>query len=176
MLKNESALLILVPEAESLVGRFRERFDPSAADGVPAHITLLYPFVTPERIDDRVMDSLTECFGRTRAIDYALTEVRRFPADTLYLRPDPDEPFRALTMAIWRRFPDTPPYSGIWPDIVPHLSIGRFVDEAELDRNARELTAKFARELPIRASATRVALMDTTLGRWVVRRTFDLMA
>jgi hypothetical protein len=36
---NESALV--VPEAEPLVKPFRDRYDPSAAAGVPAHITLL---------------------------------------------------------------------------------------------------------------------------------------
>ena len=39
----ESALVVLVPEAERLVKPFCERYDPSAAAGVPAHITLLYP-------------------------------------------------------------------------------------------------------------------------------------
>jgi hypothetical protein len=42
---NESALV--VPEAEPLVKPFRDRYDPSAAAGVPAHITLLYPFKQP---------------------------------------------------------------------------------------------------------------------------------
>jgi len=175
MLKDESALLILVPEAEPLVGHFRERFDPSAAVGVPAHITLLYPFVAPEQVDGRVLNSLAACFAQSETIDYALTEVQRFPAETLYLKPDPVEPFRTLTMAIWKRFPETPPYGGIWPDIVPHLSIGRFNDEAQLDRNFRKLTLEFAGKLPIRACARSVALMGTTSGRWTARRTFDLM-
>ena len=50
MPKPESALVILVPEAEPLVRPFRHRFDPSAALGVPAHITLLYPFIAPEQM------------------------------------------------------------------------------------------------------------------------------
>lgn len=44
MIVLESALVVLVPEAEALVKSFRDRHDPSAAAGVPAHITLLYPF------------------------------------------------------------------------------------------------------------------------------------
>ncbi|HEX9447459.1 MAG TPA: hypothetical protein VF920_05740 [Dongiaceae bacterium] len=35
----------LVPEAEALVGALRARFDPSASQCVPAHVTLLYPFL-----------------------------------------------------------------------------------------------------------------------------------
>ena len=32
----ESALVVLVPEAEAVVGRLRQRYDPSAAVGMPA--------------------------------------------------------------------------------------------------------------------------------------------
>lgn len=174
MLKSESALLILVPEAEPLIGHLRARFDPSAADGMPPHITLLYPFIPPEKVDSRVLNRLAACFAPFEPIDYALSEVRRFPAATLYLKPEPDAPFRALTMAIWQKFPETPPYGGLWPDIVPHLSIGQFENEAELDRNAKEVAQEFAAKLPIRASARSAVLMDTTPGQWTVRKTFDL--
>ena len=42
-----SAVVVEVPEAEPLVGAWRLRFDPVAALGMPAHVTLLYPFVAP---------------------------------------------------------------------------------------------------------------------------------
>ena len=89
MAKTESALVVLVPEAESLVRPFRERFDPSAALGVPAHITLLYPFIAPEQ--DRCWTPSTKrpsVFRGFAPIAFSLTEVRRFPAETLYLAPD----------------------------------------------------------------------------------------
>ena len=56
----ESGLVVLVPQAEALVKPFRDRYDPSAATGVPAHITLLYPFKPPDEID----------------IDYVLVRIR----------------------------------------------------------------------------------------------------
>jgi hypothetical protein len=34
-----------VPAAEPVVSTWRERFDGSAAQGMPAHITALYPFL-----------------------------------------------------------------------------------------------------------------------------------
>jgi hypothetical protein len=59
----ESALVFLVPEAEALVGRFRDRHDPAAAAGMPAHITLLYPFKSPDAIDAAVERALRQCFA-----------------------------------------------------------------------------------------------------------------
>ena len=78
-----------------MVQPFRDRFDPSAALGVPAHITLLYPFIAPERIGADTLDAVAACFRGFAPIAFSLTEVRRFPAETLYLAPAPDEPFRA---------------------------------------------------------------------------------
>jgi hypothetical protein len=49
----ESAFIVRVPEAEPHVAHLRERFDPMALLGVPAHITLLYPFLSPEQIAAR---------------------------------------------------------------------------------------------------------------------------
>ena len=60
----------------------------------------------------------------------------RFPDAVLYLAPEPDEPFRQPTMAIWHRYPETPPDSGKWPDIVPYLSVAWVKDEQLLDRIA----------------------------------------
>ena len=174
MSKTESALVILVPEAEALVRPFRECFDPSAAMGVPAHITLLYPFIEPERIGADTLDVVAACFRDSAPIAFSLTEVRRFPAETLYLAPDPDEPFRQLTMAIWDRFPDTPPYGGAWPDIVPHLSVGRFADAGELTRVADEFNRVAETVLPIRAHVSTAVLIVNMTGRWVVRSTFKL--
>jgi hypothetical protein len=174
MPKSESALIIEVPEAEPLVQPFRARFDPSAALGVPAHITLLYPFIEPEKISADILHKVAECFRAFAPIAFSLTEVRRFPAETLYLAPDPDAPFRKMTMAIWDRFPETPPYGGAWPDIVPHLSVGRFADARELERVADELNQVASTALPIRAHADAAILIVNTTGRWAVRESFKL--
>jgi hypothetical protein len=41
---NESAIIIPIPEAEPIVGPLRLQYDGAARLGVPAHITVLYPF------------------------------------------------------------------------------------------------------------------------------------
>ena len=74
----ESALGVFVPEADSLVKPFRDRYDPSAAAGVPAHITLLHPFKPPAEIDDVVLDDLRRCFGHFPPFPFSLASIRRF--------------------------------------------------------------------------------------------------
>jgi len=63
MPSSESALVVLVPEAEAVVKPFRDQYDPSAAAGMPAHITLLYPFQVPDEVDQMTLDRLRDCFA-----------------------------------------------------------------------------------------------------------------
>jgi len=94
----ESTLVILVPEAEGLVRSFRERYDPSAKAGMPAHITLLYPFKSPNEIDGLVIDTLSHCFSSFQPFKFSLMTIQQFPGDTLYLVPEPEDPFRELAL------------------------------------------------------------------------------
>jgi 2'-5' RNA ligase len=173
MSADESALVVVVPEAEFLVKSFRDQHDPSAGLGVPAHITLLYPFKSPEQVDDGVVARLSDGFAQFAPIAFSLTSIRRFP-DVLYLAPDPAEPFRALTRAIWAWYPATPPYGGRWPDIIPHLSVASVRDQQELDRIADRLTRASQGALPITATANEVSLLEKRSGRWKVRASFKL--
>jgi 2'-5' RNA ligase len=169
-----SALVVLVPEAEASVKPFRDRYDPSAAAGMPAHITLLYPFKPPDEVDEVVLDSLRHCFTRFAPIQFSLSSIRRFPIEVLYLAPEPDEPFRQLTLAIWDRYPETPPYGGKWSNIVPHLSVAWLADEQQLDDITNDFVEVSQEKLPIQATASEVALMDIESGRWQVRAMFSL--
>src|SRR5665647_2280099 len=47
-----SGLIIEVPEAEPAVREPRSRLDGNARLGIPAHITVLFPFAPPAHIDD----------------------------------------------------------------------------------------------------------------------------
>jgi hypothetical protein len=74
----QSALLILVPAAEPVVGAYRARLDAGARDGVPAHLTVLYPFLRPALIDDAVLTSLAVLFGASPVFTFSLDRVGWF--------------------------------------------------------------------------------------------------
>jgi 2'-5' RNA ligase len=172
-MSGESALVVLVPEAEAVAKPFRDRYEPSAATGMPAHITLLYPFKAPDEIDDITLGKLRDCFARLQPIRFSLSTIKRFP-DVLYLAPEPDEPFRQLTLSIWKLFPETPPYGGKWPGIIPHLSVAQLANEQQLAAIEDDFAKASRGKLPIRAIASKIALMDTRSGRWQVRAMFSL--
>ena len=64
----ESIILIPVPEATPLVHQYRLHYDPSAPAGVPEHLTLLYPFLTPDKIDGAVLSMLSRHGQGTHAL------------------------------------------------------------------------------------------------------------
>jgi 2'-5' RNA ligase len=167
MSPSESALIVLVPEAEALVKPFRDRHDPAAAAGMAAHITVLYPFCPPQDLAESHLDILRACLAGFAPFQFALRKTGRFPG-VLYLTPDPEQPFRQLTTAISERFPDFPPYGGKYPDTAPHLTIAQIADEPELERVAGEFASASQGKLPIHAMASQVALMENGSGRWQV--------
>ncbi len=100
---TQTALIVATPEAENAVGPFRASLDRAASWGVPAHITVLYPFLPPERIDDHVLAALRDVVAEVPRFDAALTHVDWFADTVAWLAPQPDQPFRDLTAAVWQR-------------------------------------------------------------------------
>jgi 2'-5' RNA ligase len=170
----KSALVVLVPEAETLVKPFRDKYDPGAAEGMPAHITLLYPFCPPKKLNESHLDSLRACFATFAAFQFCLTKTGRFPPRVLYLAPEPGSAFKVLTKAVSDRFPEFPPYCGRYKDPPPHLTVADVDDERELENIARVFFLASQEKLPIRATASQVALMDNASGQWKVRTEFSL--
>jgi len=169
---SRSALVVLVPEAEPMVGALRERFDPSAQAGVPAHVTVLFPFVPPEQWSDEVMEAVADAIRGVHAFDFKLAKVGRFPA-TAYLVPEPAAPFIALTQRVAERFPGHAPYGGLHADIVPHLTVAdRDVGNAAVAATA--LDALLHADGAITSTCRRVTLLEDSSGIWREVRAFDL--
>ena len=158
-----TALIVAVPEAESAVGELRLRHDRSAALGVPAHLTILFPFVDSGALDE---DAVEAVFSAHEPFDFELESPSR-PSTAVapYLAPSQADRFVALTESVWRRWPDHPPYEGAHEAIVPHLT------------NLRSSRSTATLQLPIHAHAGAVTLIEEQAdGCWVCRRRFALHA
>lgn len=112
--------LVIVAELPGALEALRRRGIPNAADGVPAHITLLYPFADPDRVFD-VLPSVATIVARHPAAILRLVEGRRWPG-VLYASVEPAAPLRALQEELAHAFPSLPLYGGAF-DFEPHLTI-----------------------------------------------------
>jgi 2'-5' RNA ligase len=170
----ETALICRVPESERFIARYRERFDPSARRNVPAHVTILYPFMAPGNVDPAVLAQLADIARSVPRFEYRLTELRRFPV-ALYLAPQPDSSFAALTDAVYRVFPDFPPFEGKFPVLVPHVTVAHG-DEPQLCEIEVELRIALASAGGLVARCDEMLLIENASGRWEEMRRFSLGA
>jgi 2'-5' RNA ligase len=167
-----TGLIVEVPQAEETVGSLRQRFDASASLGVPAHITVLAPFMAPELITDRVMAQISVALQGVAPFEFSLARVGRF-ATTAYLAPEPPEPFIELTTRLVRNFPAYPAYGGEFSTIVPHLTVAH--GDAEWTAIAEaELMSRLEASNPIRSLCTAVDLLEDSTGHWKRLVRFEL--
>jgi 2'-5' RNA ligase len=170
----ETALICRVPESERFIARYRERFDPSARRNVPAHVTILYPFMAPQDVDAGVLAQLADIARSIPRFQYRLGELRRFPV-ALYIAPQPDSGFAALIDAVWRTFPDFPPFEGKFPVVVPHVTVAHG-DEPQLCEIEVELRIALASAGGVLARCDEMVLIENSSGRWEEVRCFALGA
>lgn len=169
----ETAVLLCVPEAEELVGPWRDKADPSAAAGVPAHLTLLTPFLPADRLDEGVVAELEWFFAGVDAFRVRFDVVGEF-ADpgVVYLEPV-DEELDDLAAALARRWPETPPYEGRVDKPKAHLTVVHTADPYLRAQAA----AAVEPGLPLEATVSRAALwVCDEHGRWSEARTFPFGA
>lgn len=168
---QRSQLQIPIPEAEPLVGHWRQQYDPRAAIGVPAHYTVLVPFVGASLLDEAIVADLRSLFDDVAPIHFNLARTSRFGNRTLYLDPEPAQPFADLIREVWRRYPDWPPYGNPNEEITPHLTVAATEEPGVLDRIESEISGG----LPKPAVAREVWLMVQRTDRmWETREVFPL--
>lgn len=163
---GQTALIIPVAAAEPAVQAWRARFDGSAPFGVPAHLTVLFPFVPTAQLTGTDLFDLRSLFALQPPIEVTLAAFGRFPG-VLYLDPEPAAPLRALTRSVLGRWPDHPPYGGQFgEDVIPHLTVAETADEELI----AEIRADVARRLPIAATLTQALLLRFDGDTWVTEQ------
>jgi 2'-5' RNA ligase len=167
---RRTGLVLLVPEADPVVGRWRDRYDPHAPGGVPAHVTVLYPWLPTAEVTPAEEAALAALIATHPPFTLTFAAFGRFPA-ALWLAPDPSEPVRRLTRAVVARWPRCTPYQGRFDGDHPHLTIADGRDPTRLT----DVTADITPHLPLHTTITAVTLGEETPdGRWDIRRGFPL--
>lgn len=161
-----------MPEAEPVVASFRARYAAeSVARRIPAHITLLIPYVAAARLDDLAVSEAREHFGSAAPFDAALVEIGRF-TEHVWLAPSPSDAFVELIRSTCRRFPESP-YGEAFPSPVPHLTVGQASPSASVGEIARAAEVELAPRLPVgfRVDAAWL-LVEQGDGTWVATERF----
>jgi 2'-5' RNA ligase len=163
----ETALAIVIDDAEPFDDVRREFAAEQVALGIPFHVTLLYPFAPPGEL----IDEARAFFAQVEPFEFELVRVEDWPT-VVYAVPEPDAALRACMRALFERFPQFPPYGGIHDEVIPHATLGEDVDAAAV---RDEIERRVAPYLPVRCQARDVALLEEfEPGRWRERERFPL--
>ncbi len=158
--KPASAVIVRVAVPVG-IQRLRTRWDVAASIGVPAHVTVLFPFLAPGELAPVVRRELASIAATHAPFDVAFESVGRFPT-VVYLMPEPAGPIARLTEAVHASFPACPPYEGAFDEVIPHLTVVESAT-APLD----EIALAAATYLPIRHRVTTLEVVaEGTEGRW----------
>lgn len=171
---TESAVIVPVADAEPVVREHRDRLDPAAGWGIPAHVTVLYPFVPPSAIDQDLIARVAAAVASVKAFDCYLATTRWFGDEVLWLDPQPAAPFSHLTTVVWDAFPEHPPYGGTYDKIVPHLTVAqRGPTDLAMLRAAEQAVQ---RQLPVSAHIELALLIagSATPDSWRILRALPL--
>jgi hypothetical protein len=167
--EDQSVLAISLPEAGNVLSYVRSRFGGEVPPvGAPAHITLLYPWMPPVLIDEKVRAELASLFAGFPIFDFSL-KLGWFGREVLLLVPEDPAPFIRLSRAIISRWPEFPYYGGEYDDIEPHVTLA-YGDESSLS----ELAAEVASQVPVRARTSSIGLSIGQPGHMIVRARFSL--
>jgi 2'-5' RNA ligase len=165
---GDTALTVLVPEANEIVGPWRDRYDPPAGEGMPAHVTVLYPFVRESKIDPTVLELIASLSSRHDPFQVTFRRFGHFP-EVLWLDPE-SQNFVELLHDARRTWPNCLPYGRSDLQVIPHLTI---TDGANLSAQA-EAEEDVKLQLPLTAEIGALSLMAFDGKRWCERQQFTL--
>ena len=169
---GHSVIAVPVPALDDVVRERTARYDASFLSADPAfihaHITLLGPWLTDPTPDD--LSVVAGVLATEPPFAFELAEVREFAGGIVHLVPEPTGPFTRLTARLAEIFPQTPPYEGRYPDLVPHLTLEHRSTGATTAGVQGELGAR----LPVRARAEQVHLQWWANHDCHVRHTWRL--
>ena len=175
MSELETAVSIVLDDARPQLESVRAQFHAdSVAMGIPLHVTLLYPIVPGDLLDDRTLAALEDFFAERQAFRVTLVGVAEWPL-VVYAIPEPRDELLRIMRALWERFPDYPPYGGEIAEPLTHATLAELEQGESLADVAAGIRARTESLFPLTCDVCDVALLEEhEPDRWRERRRFRL--
>lgn len=160
-----TAVLALLPDAEPLLELAAQVDARVVRPGVPAHATLLYPWLPAEKVDPRELERLRTVLERAAPdvgrIPLRLTVVER--AGAFVGVPVPE--LRSLASTVREAYPEQVPYGGRFGQNPPvHVTVS--LDAP--DHTAADIAHRVTGRLPITTEVSAVHVVTLSLDGWQV--------
>ena len=168
--------LDLADQNPELAAAHDELYPERIPEGIPLSLTLLYPFADRDEVDE-YRETLRSFFESYEPFELSLARLEQWDeGGAVYAAPDPEEPLRGMMRALWRLFPQFPPYGEAESDPPPHASLilTGGDDPAAARRRVEE---RLQGLLPAVFDISEVALLEESApDHWRLRERFRLGA
>ncbi len=174
--KSHQTAVVWIPPAAKAepIQRIRMKYDKKV-DRWMAHINLLYPFRPPEALAEASALVAAAC-ANVAPFEVSFADFREFShgrdRHTIWLVPEPAEPFIRLQAALEEKFPDCSDVASFEGGFVPHLSVGQAVGQGAVGFRMHEIRAGWTPQA-FRVEEIALIVRDDE-GPFRVERTFPL--
>lgn len=173
MARSFSGLVVLLPDLEPIVGDWRARYDTSVY-GLPAHVTVLAPWIPPEQLTEADLDTLAQLLKSWQPFEVSFGAFGQFETgaefDVHYLAPEPADHFLGLVDDLCAVWPEYEPYEGMFDDVIPHLTVATTAKPEQAARFREQIEPR----LPIATIATELSLVAIRDDDYSLVRNFRL--
>jgi 2'-5' RNA ligase superfamily len=166
--------LLLADQNPELAAAHDELYPERLPEGIPLSLTLLYPFAPAAEVEQH-REALRSFFASHPPFDFELAELAQWDeGGAVYAVPLPEQPLRDIMRALWRLFPQFPPYREAGSDPPPHASL-TFTGGEDREATRARVAERLDGLLPAPFHISEVALMEEVeIDRWRARETFRL--
>ena len=126
-----TAVVIFAPhEVQAIATPIMRQYALDSLIRVPAHVTLMFPFVPYEQLDEAA-EKIESICTEIKPFEITLSGYDQFPG-VIFMRPVNPKPIQAVFRQIYDAFPLYPPYGGAFGnELHPHVTVGEFKNEED---------------------------------------------
>ncbi|MBC3192746.1 2'-5' RNA ligase family protein [Pseudonocardia sp. C8] len=166
---GRTAVVIPVPELDPVLGAVATHRPDAVRPGIPAHLTLLYPFVPAPELTGAAVDRCRALCAGTGPVRVTFRHAVA-GSSMVATTPEPAGPLAALARALREAWPEHPPYGGRFgPDPDPHVTLA-----LDPGPDAAALAVATGGLLPVDAVLSAAALVELTADGWRQRAALPL--
>jgi 2'-5' RNA ligase superfamily protein len=119
---GQTALVVLVPEADPALALVAAQYPHLVRPGLPAHVTVLYPWIPASEIDSAALNRCASLAASVDPTKVSFSAVQVHPG-ILFLEPDQRHIVNRLSQRAQSCWPSLRPYGGKYPDSPPHVTL-----------------------------------------------------
>jgi 2'-5' RNA ligase len=160
----ETAIIVALPRCDLLVSAVAAELEIHRPPGMPAHVTLLYPFVDESTLVAGMAAQAQRALSHIAPFECEFASFGRFidPIPTaLHLVPNPADPFRGMIAALERTFA-LRAYGGQFGEVIPHVTLVESPDPALWARTE----SRVGESLPLSETISTFSIYRETHSGW----------